>query len=214
MEILMYKVIIADDQSSSQGLMKYAISRGDDRYILTKTFFDADKVLYELRYEQVDLILMDIYTAGKENGITVAGKIKKLYPNIKIIILTFVLQKRHIEEARAIGCEAFWYKDHADLDLLEVMDKVMNGEIYYPQSQPVVAIGMAKTSDFTKKELEILQAKVNGYSSDEICDMLEIKLRTLNTHISNIKNKTGYHSLLKLVADVSAKKFIITDETM
>ncbi len=208
----MYKVMIVDDQSSSQGLMKYAISRGGDRYILTKTFFDADKVLNELRFEQVDLILLDIYTEGKENGIKVARAIKKQYPEIKIIILTFVLQKRHIEEAREIGCEAFWYKDHADLDLLDVMDKVMNGELYYPQSQPVVTIGMAKTSDFTKKELEILQAKINGYSSDEICEMLNIKLRTLNTHISNIKNKTGYNSLLKLVADVSAKKFIITEE--
>ncbi len=210
----MYKVMIIDDQSSSQALMKYAIMRSDGRYKLTKTFFDADRVLCELKYEHTDLILMDIHTAGKENGIKVASEIKKLYPKIKIIILTFVLQKKHIDEAKKAGCEGFWYKDHADMDLLLVMDNVMEGKTYYPESQPVVTIGMAKIQDFTPKELEIIQAKVNGCSNEKVCEMLNIKSRTLDTHLSNIKNKTGYNNLLKLVADVASKKFIITGETL
>ncbi len=155
---------------------------------------------------------MDIYTEGKDNGIKAAKKIKELYPKIKIIILTFVLQKRHIEDAKEAGCEGFWYKDHADMDLLEVMDNVMNNKIHYPLAQPVITIGTAKTSDFTNKELQILQAKVNGNSNERVCELLNIKSRTLDTHLSNIKNKTGYDSLLKLVADVSAKKFIIAED--
>ncbi len=208
----MYKVMIVDDQSSSQALMKYAILRSEGRYVLAKAFFDSEKVLSELRYEKVDLILLDIYTDGKEKGIKIAREIKKYYPKIKVIILTFALQKRHIEEAKEVGCEGFWYKDYADIDLLEVMDRVMEGKIYYPQSQPVVTIGMAKSSDFTPKELEILQAKVNGYSNENVCTALNIKSRTLDTHLSNIKAKTGYDNLLKLVADVAAKKFIITED--
>ncbi len=208
----MYNVIVVDDQKSSQDLMKYAILRGKDRYNLVNTAFDADDVMLSLPYENVDLILMDIYTQGKENGIKVAKQVKKNYPKTKIIVLTFVLQKRHIEEAKEAGCEGFWYKDHADIDLLEVMDNVMDGNIYYPQEQPIVAIGTAKTSDFTNKELAILQAKVNGYSNERVCALLNIKSRTLDTHLSNIKNKTGYDSLLKLVADVSAKKFIIAED--
>ncbi len=208
----MHSVMIVDDQRSSQALMKYAISTGGDKYKLIKSISNADHVVAELRYDKVDLILLDIYTGGNESGITVARQVKELYPEIKIIILTYVLQKKHLDDAKKIGCEGFWYKDHADMDLIDVMDKVMSGEIYYPQSQPVVTIGTAKTTDFTKKELEILQAKVNGYSGDEICDMLDIKLRTLNTHICNIKNKTGYNNLLKLIADVSSKRFIIADE--
>ncbi len=208
----MYKVMIVDDQSSSQALMQYAIMRSEGRYELTKSFFDADRVLCELKYEKADLILMDIYTAGKENGIKAAEEIKKHYPKVKIIILTFVLQKRHIEEAKKAGCEGFWYKDHADIDLLVAMDNVMDGKSYYPESQPVITIGMAKIQDFTAKELEILQAKVNGHSNEKVCELLNIKSRTLDTHLSNIKNKTGYSNLLKLVADVASKKFIITGE--
>ncbi len=209
----MCKVIIVDDQSSSQALMKYAILRAEGKYELLKTFSDADKLIPELRYEPADLILMDIYTGGKENGIKVAAQVKKLFPKTKVIILTFVLQKRHIEEAKEAGCEGFWYKDHADLDLLEVMDNVLSGKTYYPESQPVITIGMAKISDFTPKELEVLQAKVNGHSNESVCELLNIKSRTLDTHLSNIKTKTGYNNLLRLVADVATKKFIITGES-
>ncbi len=208
----MYNVIIVDDQSSSHALMQYAILRSEGKYNITKAFFDASKVIDELRYEPVDLILMDIHTQGKENGIKVAGKIKKLYPKIKIIILTFVLQKKYVEEAKEAGCEGFWYKDHADMDLLLVMDSVMDGNIYYPEEPPVIKIGVAKISDFTPKELLVLQAKVNGHSNETVCELLDIKSRTLDTHLSNIKNKTGYNNLLKLVADVASKKFIISGE--
>ncbi len=208
----MYKVMIVDDQKSSQMLMKYGVMLGKDRYTLAESLWDADLVMDSLKYEKPDLILLDIYTGGKEKGIVVAEKVKKLYPEIKIIILTYLLQKRHIEKAREVGCEGFWYKDHADIDLLKVMDSVMEGNIYYPNSQPTVTIGTAKITDFTTKELQILQSKINGMSSEEICMALNIKLRTLNTHISNIKNKTGYTSLIKLVADISAKKFLITEE--
>ncbi len=208
----MYNVMIVDDQSSSHALMQYAILRSEGKYKITKAFFDADKVLNELRFELVDLILMDIHTLGKENGIKVAAKVKKHYPKIKIIILTFVLQRKYIDQAREAGCEGFWYKDHADMDLLLVMDSVMNGEIYYPEEQPVIKIGVAKISEFTAKELQILQEKVNGHSNEEVCEMLDIKSRTLDTHLSNIKNKTGYNNLLKLVADVASKKFIISSE--
>ncbi len=210
----MYNVIIVDDQPSSRDFMKYAILLGKDRYSLLDSLSDADELLGHLRTKKPDLILLDIYTGGKENGIVVAEQVKKLYPDIKIIILTFLIQKRHVDNAQKIGCEGFWYKDHIDVSLIEVMDKVMAGYTYYPQSQPVVAIGTAKSSDFTAKELQILQAKINGESAEEICEKLGIKRSTLSTHMTNMQNKTGYNNFIKLVADVVEKKFIITGETI
>ncbi len=210
----MYNVIIVDDQPSSRDIMKYAILLGGDRYYLAKEFADADMVMSELHFTKPDLILLDIFTGGKENGIAVARQIKEKHPNVKIIILTFLIQKRHIEEAKRIGCEGFWYKDHPDTTLLQVMDNVMNGHIHYPESQPIVTIGMAKISDFTKKELQILQAKIDGLTAEEICEMLSIKLPTLKTHMCNIRNKTGYSNFIKLTADIVAKRFIITDDTV
>lgn len=207
----MYKVLIVDDQKSSRELMRYVISDSDG-YEIIGTLEDASIAESFCRENSVDLIFMDIYTGGRETGIQSAKKVKAYNPNIKIIIVTFMVQQGHIELARDAGCEGFWYKDHSTNTLLEVMDKVMAGDIIYPDALPTITIGLAKASDFTKQELTVLQMKVNGYSHQEICDKLCITRSTLNYHIANLKSKTGYENILKLAIDVSMKKFMIAEE--
>ena len=209
----MYNVLIVDDQNSSRELMKYVVSE-DSNYQLVGMLEDAEKTEIFCRYKKVDLILMDIHTANKENGIKASSVIKKIKPQIKIIIVTFMVQQEHIEEARKAGCEGFWYKDHSSEKLLEVMNVVMGGGTVYPDKLPEVTIGLAKSTDFTKQELNVLKLKVNGYSHNETCEKLGITRSTLNYHIANLKGKTGYDNLLKLAIDVSMKKFIISDDNI
>ncbi len=208
----MYKVLIVDDQKSSRELMRYVIS-DSKQYEIVGTLEDASSAACFCRANRVDLIFMDIHTGGRETGIQSAKKVKAYNSNIKIIIVTFMVQQEHIEMARAAGCEGFWYKDHGTTSLLEVMDKVMAGEMVYPDKLPVVTIGLAKASEFTKQELTVLQMKVNGYSHQEICEKLNIKRSTVDYHIRNLKEKTGYDNILKLAIDVSMKKFMIADQT-
>ncbi len=206
----MFNVLIVDDQKSSRELMQYIVSESD-KYTLVGALESASKAESFCKNNKVDVILMDIYTDGKENGISSAKQVKAYNPKIKIIIVTFLVQKEHIENAKAIGCEGFWYKDHSTQKLLLVIDEVMSGKTIYPDKLPIVKIGLAKASDFTKQELHVLQLKVNGCSHTETCEILGITRSTLNYHISNLKGKTGYDNLLKLAIDVSMKKFIISD---
>ncbi len=211
----MHNVLIVDDLNSSQNFMEFAIFRGSDRFNLVGKLKDADDLQLFLSQtkEKIDLILLDIHTNGKENGLNTAKKVRHSYPNIKIIILTFSLQQNHIETAKKIGCEGFWYKDYSEGDLLFLMDKIIAGEKIYPQNTPVITIGRAKSTDFTKQELRVLKCKVNGFSNVEICEELGIKPPTLDTHIRNLKYKTGYENMLQLVSDVSSKQFIIADSS-
>ncbi len=204
----MYKTLIVEDQISSQNFMKYAIKSSNDRYTLCDIIRDADDILRYLQKEKVDLILLDIHTNKKENGLIEAEKIKQLYPNIKIIVLTFLVSQKHILRAKKIGCEGFWYKDYTDEDLLEIMDFIMQGNTFYPEDAPIVKIGMAKTTDFTKRELEVIQAKANGLSNMQVCQLLNIKERTLNDYIRNLKEKTGYTNMIQIITAVCDKHFI------
>ncbi len=207
----MYNVLVVDDQKSSRDLLRYIVAESS-AYLQVGSLEDAGKSLDFCNNHKVDLILMDIHTAGKENGIVAAREIKKCHPAIKIIVVTFMVQQEHIDKAREIGCEGFWYKDHSEEALVEVMNSVMQGNIVYPDSPPVIQIGIAKTTDFTKQEMVVLKLKVNGLSHSEICEQLGITRSTLNYHIGNLKDKTGYANLLRLAIDVSMKKFIIADE--
>ena len=207
----MYNVLIVDDQKSSRELLKYNVLE-DEEYNIVGEIQDASKTLEFCKRKKVDLILMDIYTAGKENGIKNAKIIKQKMPNIKIIIVTYMVQPEHIEEAKNIKLEGFWFKDYGDKTLLEVMDNVVKGNCIYPDKIPAVKIGEADIGDFTKQEINVLRLKVNGYSNAETCEKLGITKSTLDFHISNIKSKTGYDNMLKLTIEVAMKKFIIADE--
>ncbi len=208
----MYNVLIVDDQKSSRELMRYIV-QSDENFQVAHTLHYAEDAKPYCKNNLIDLILMDICTGSDETGIIAAETIKQTYPNIKIIIVTFLILQEHIEKARKIGCDGFWYKDHSEQKLIEVMNSVMRGEKVYPDKQPNINIGLAKTSDFTKQELHVLQLKVNGYSHHETCKKLGITRSTLNYHINNLKIKTGYDNLLKLAIDVSMKKFIISEES-
>ena len=207
----MYNILIVDDQESSRQFMQYALA-SNEQYKVIGALADSTEAESFCRTHKVDLILMDIQTNGQETGLQSAKKVKAYNKNIKIIIVTFMVQSEHIELAKAIGCEGFWYKDHGTTTLLEVMDKVMAGETVYPDELPTITIGLAKASDFTKQELAVLQMKVNGYSHQEICEKLYIARSTLNYHIANLKGKTGYENILKLAIDVSMKKFMIAED--
>ncbi len=207
----MYNVLIVDDQKSSRELMQYVVCESET-YNIVGALEDADSTEDFCKSNKVDLILMDIHTAGKENGLKGSKAVKGYNKKIKIIIVTFLVQADHIKQAKEIKCEGFWYKDHSTKKLVDVMDGVMRGEIVYPDSLPVIQVGLAKASDFTKAELNVLKLKVNGYSHTETCNILGITRSTLNYHISNLKGKTGYDNLLKLAIDVSMKKFIISTE--
>ena len=207
----MYNILIVDDQKSSRELLKYNVLE-DKEYNIIGEIEDASKTLEFCKCNKVDLILMDIYTAGKENGIKNAKIIKQKLPNIKVIIVTYMVQPEHIEEAKSVGLEGFWFKDYGDKVLLDVMHNVMNGNYVYPDKIPTVKIGRASIKDFTKQEINVLRLKVNGYSNAETCEKLRITKSTLDFHISNLKSKTGYDNMLKLIIEVAMKKFIIADE--
>jgi DNA-binding NarL/FixJ family response regulator len=204
-------VLIVDDQRSGQQIMAAAIERGADRYRLFQTITNASFAELCCMTGQVDLILMDVYTEFRENGIDAAAKIKQYFPRIKIIIATGLPEESFIRRAKAAGCESFWYKDISEEDLLEVMDRTMVGESIYPESTPVLMIGNAKSDTFTAREMEVLREKVSGRNHQEICERLSIKKSTFDYHITSIMSKTGYTNGTQLAGNIMEQRFILPD---
>ncbi len=207
----MYNILIVDDQESSRQFMKYAVIH-DGKYSVVGMLSDATQAENFCKTHKVDLILMDIQTDGKETGLQSARQVKSYDKNIKIMIVTFFVEQEHINIAKKIGCEGFWYKDHSTTTISEVLEKIMAGDTVYPDELPVIMIGRAKSSEFTKQELAVLKLIINGASHGVISEKLGIKINTVDYHIRNLKAKTGYDSILKLAIDVSSKRFMISEK--
>lgn len=161
----------------------------------------------ELRcQQQVDLILMDVQTENRENGLTAAAQIKREHPQIKIIIVTSLIDAEVLHQAKAIGADSLWYKDGSQDRLMDVVRRTLVGERISPDAPPVTQIGTAKSSEFTAAEMRVRRCLVQGMSYAATAETLGVDARTVKFHVSNMLQKTNFENKLQLaVAAIEAR---------
>ncbi|MDY3920518.1 MAG: response regulator transcription factor [Candidatus Limivivens sp.] len=204
----MTSVLIVEDQRMAREDMENSI-QSSGRYTLTASIANAAMAETVCRRSGCELVLMDICTENDESGLIAAEKIKKNMPQTKVILVTSMAECSFIERARKAGADSFWYKDAGKKELLEVMDRTMQGERIYPDAPPVVMIGTARSCEFTSGEIEVLRLVVEGQSYKKIAEMLSISPETVKWHIKNMLQKTNFDSKTKLAVAVTKKNLII-----
>lgn len=204
----MVNVLIVDDQRTVRQILENAVAM-DPKYRIFHSIEDASLAELYCEKNAIDLILMDVVTANGESGLEAAAKIKKRHPKIKIIIVTSMPEHSFIEKAKAAGCESFWYKDVSEEKLLDVMNRTMDGESVYPVCTPILQIGLAKSIEFTPREMEVLRELISGLTYKEIADKLGISENTVKSHVKSLLSKSGYKSTLQLAVDVVNKKLVL-----
>ena len=157
----------------------------------------------------VDLILMDVCTAMDANGLEAAAKLKKRFPQIKIIIITSQPEYTYLDYAQQIGVESFWYKDPTAQAVLDIMDRTMAGESVYPDSTPVIRLGAALSSDFTERELEVLRELVSGKTDAAIAETLYMSITRVKQHILRIREKTQFSNRTELAVKARESGLVI-----
>lgn len=204
----MKKVLIVDDAITIRTLFENIITESD-RYELAGSLENAKAALPFCMRSQVDVILMDVYTKDKENGLEAAKAIKENFPNIKIIIATSLPEESFLEKGREAGCESFWYKEMGEVGLLDILDRTMAGECVYPDKTPSVQIGLAKSVEFTQMEMKVLRCLCNGKLNKDIAEELLLSENTVKFHINNMLQKAGYSNRYQLAIDAVEQKLIV-----
>lgn len=204
----MKRVLIVEDQRMPRENMERTL-HDSGKYELAASINGADVAFVICKQQHIDLILMDVCTVGNKDGIEATAEIKSAFPNIKIIIVTSMVEVSYLDRARAAGVDSFWYKDISPESLIDVIDRTMEGEKVFPGETPKVKLGLADSTDLTVKEIEVLRLVCDGLEYSEIAQELNIAERTVKYHISNILSKTGYANRTRLAIAVTNKKFII-----
>jgi len=206
----MHNVLIVEDDAMARKLLEIFISTSDSYHLLPSLDSAAMAELYCMT-NRVDLILMDVCTAMDANGIEAAEKLKKHYPQIKIIIMTSQPEYSYISQARKIGVESFWYKEPTADALLKVLDRTMAGESIYPDSAPITRLGAALSNDFTERELEVLRELVSGKTDAAIAETLCLSVTRVKQHIQRIREKTQFANRTELAVRARESGLVIGD---
>lgn len=204
----MKQILIVEDQRMPRNYMEHILSVSG-RYELAASISSAELAIIKCRQQHIDLILMDVCTTGNKDGIDAAAEIKQQFPQVKIIIVTSMVEIGYLERAKAAGVDSFWYKDISPESLIEIIDRTMNGESLFPSKTPQVKLGLASSSEFTAKEIEVLRLVCDGLEYGEIAEKLHVSVNTVKTHVSHILQRTGYANKTRLAIAVTNKKFII-----
>lgn len=206
-----YKIMIVDDQFVSRELFKLYIEQSPDYEVL----YCIDSAMFADTYVlkgHIDLVIMDILMQDGSNGLDAAEKIKKLKPELKIVAVTSMPEVSWMDRAREIGIESFWYKDVSEETILDIIERTLAGESIYPDSTPVVTLGLAKSSEFTPREIEVLRLLTTGVGNDEIAEKLDILQSTVKTHVKHLLEKTGFETRTQLAIQSRVTGFVIEDD--
>ena len=157
----MIQVLVVEDSRITRDSIESQIAKSE-KYVLYASIENAANAEIACLRGRVDLILMDVCTADEESGLKAAAKIKQYNPKIKIIIMTSMPEHSFIQKAKACGCNGFWYKEYGSTALMEVCDRVMNGEFVYPDDTPMIRIGYSNSNEFTGREFDIIRELAQG----------------------------------------------------
>lgn len=193
----MINVMVVEDDPMARKLFEIILA-SSGRYDLTASIESASLAEFYCMTSDIDLILMDVCTALHASGLDAASKIKKKYPEIRIIIVTSQPECDFIDRASSSGVDSFWYKDPSEDILLEVMDRTMAGESIYPDTTPILDLGLAKSIEFTARELEVLRELTSGDTDDVIAERLNLSTHTVKKHIKSMFQKTGFTTRTQL----------------
>ena len=203
-------VLLVEDDPLARQLIEMFIQKSE-HYVFAGTIASAAMAEAYLCRHKIHLILMDVCTAMNANGIDAAEKIKKRFPEVKIVVITSHPEYSYLARAREVGVDSFWYKTVIHDEFITLLDRTMSGERIFPDNTPTLTIGNALSVDFTDRELDVLRLIVEGERDSDIAEMLGMTVRTVKMHVQNMKDKTGLRNRTELAVRVRDAGFVIVE---
>ena len=204
------KVIITDDHVLYRAGVKTALSSKKDIKIVA----EADNgmhLLNMLKIIPVDVILLDIQMPIMD-GITVLPQIKKLYPNVRIIMLTMMDDHSMITKLMEIGANSYLTKTSDSEIIYEAIKTCFEQEYYFnaltnkalltnlkQRNETTPQRLMQQEANLNEKEILILKLMCEEKSTKEIADLVELSPRTVEAIRDKLKVKTGAKSTAGLI---------------
>ncbi len=202
-----YQIVLADDHTLFREGIKRLVD-GIPGLEVVGEANDGRELLDLLKEMAPDLLILDLSMPNLQ-GIEAAEEIKKLYPGIKILVLTMHKSSEHLCRSLAAGADGYLLKESAYADLVAAIDTIRRGEAYLsPLISPqlsdafrLVCLGEhpEPRGKLSSREAEILTLLVTGKSSREIAALLSLSTFTVQKHRSNIKKKLNIAKNVDLI---------------
>ena len=203
----MFNIVLAEDHVLVREGIKKIIEAIPGLQVVGEVG-DGPELLAWLQDLVVDMVILDI-TLPSLSGIEATREIKKLYPGVKVLILTMHKKKEYLNNAIAAGVDGYLLKEDAPKELLKAIDNIRQGLIYV---SPLLSSDLASlyvqsrhrddtepAAPLSPREIEIIKMIAEGKSSKEIAQILFLSFRTIQNHRTKIMKKLNLKKNTDLV---------------
>jgi NarL family two-component system response regulator LiaR len=214
------RILLADDHALVRQGTRELLEQQEDLEVVAEASDGKEAVQLALR-EDPDVVIID-FSMPRLNGIEATRQIKAIAPNIAVLVLTAYDSEQYVFAFLEAGAAGYLLKDVSVDELVKAVRAVYAGEsVLHPAitrkvisrfARPGTGPGKGSALDqITERELEVLRLAARGMSNRDIARELEISMRTVQTHLSNVFNKMGVGSRTEAVM-LGLRKGLITLE--
>ena len=188
------QVAIVEDKPADRESLERLL-RGQREIKCVASAKSGDEALKLIPAKKPDVVLMDIQLPGM-SGIECVRRLKRICPDVQVMMLTVIEDHERIFEALAAGAMGYLLKTTPPGKILEAVEELHNGGA--PMSgqiaRQVIGVfqknsGASIEAKLSPKEERILQLLARGLLYKEIADELGLKQSTIRTHIWHIYSK-------------------------
>ncbi len=200
------KIVLADDHAVVRKGIRAVLASLPGVDVVAEAS-DGREALALIEKHRPDLAVLDV-TMPELNGLDVAARMPKSSPGTKVLILSMHAGEAYVAQALRAGVAGYLLKDAADDELPMAIKAIARGDVYLSPKisrqvvERYVQAGSAPPdplAGLTTRQREILQLVAEGKSSKEVAALLDLSVKTVESHRSQIMERIGVHDLTGLV---------------
>jgi len=201
------KVAIADDHALFRTGVKTSLSTRKDIQMIAEAE-NGMQLLNLLKHLKPDVVLLDIHMPIMD-GYSTLPEIKKLYPEIKVIMLSMNNDPSIITKMMEVGANSYLTKESDSETIYQAIRTCYEQEFFFndlTNKALLNGLRMKKPQEaampdvqLNDKEITILKLMCEEKSTKEIADMVDLSPRTVEAIRDKLKTKTGVKSMAGLV---------------
>lgn len=202
------KVLLADDHKIMRQGLKSLLEKAEDIEVVEEAA-DGKEALQKVAVCAPDVVVMDLTMPGM-SGIEATRNILKNNPDVRILALSMLQDKSCVVESLKAGAKGYLIKNCAAEELQVAIRTLAAGESYlcsritdiiiqdYAETSAEGSTSADMRTGLSNREEEILRLIADGKSTKEIAFMLDVSIKTIDVHRSNLMKKLNLFSIAEL----------------
>jgi DNA-binding NarL/FixJ family response regulator len=201
------RLLLADDHHVVRAGLR-CLLEGQPGWEVVAEASDGREAVAKALETHPDVALLDIGMPVL-NGLEAADQIVRSLPRTKIVMLTVHDSEAMIHKVLAVGARGYVFKTDVARDLVAAITAVhANDTFFTPKVLEIILAGFnintsgaceSPDTRLTPRQREIVQLLADGLTSREVATLLNISIKTSETHRTNIMRRLNCHSVSQLV---------------